>query len=604
MAKNILIVESDTGLSRAMREALSARGFSVEETTDGKGCVELVRKSRPELIVLAVDLSAGQNGYIICGKLKGDEDLRAIPVVIIGNSDGFAQHRKLKTKKADDYLAKPFDAVKIVDVVGNLVGMPEPPAQEQEVVEDESLSLSELLTEDDKGGERPAAEDLPTGEEVMTHEETVAGDPDLDMLDSVFDESTTASAPDIAVAEEPIADEIIEEELSVEEDAPDEQKTQIGRSPLAAAPPPPPPPSSPPARSHANVAEKAAASATNAAEHQELLELRSKVTELTGSLEDAKGRAEELDTKVRELESDVESKRTELEASRAGGGKTDKEVFALRDAANKKDKEILRLKNELNEKEKELIELHERENTLDQQVSESSGELARRDAQIKTLTTKSDQLSAERKKIDQALISAKEEARSSGAKLTTLQSELEQIQAKLAGSDAEIEQLRNDHGELESAKQQVDSELSELRAEHEAATAQLEQRNKEADESRSTLEATQIDLDSAKTQPQHPGCRLPPMKRPPLRKRITEMEEKDAKNEERVQQALRAHQDQRRARPEDPRDAAADRHRARVVPRGHRRDLGRRARRGVRLQAATRWASCAPAVRAWVATSR
>src|SRR5258706_14454699 len=128
MSKNILIVESDAGLSRSMREALTSKGFNVEETSDGKGCVELVRKGKPALVVLAVDLSAGQNGYIICGKLKGDEELRQIPVVIIGNPDGFAQHRKLKTKKADDSLAKPFDGSKIVEVVGTLIGLPEPPA--------------------------------------------------------------------------------------------------------------------------------------------------------------------------------------------------------------------------------------------------------------------------------------------------------------------------------------------------------------------------------------------------------------------------------------------------------------------------------------------
>ena len=40
MSKRILIVESDTGVSSAMRSALEGRGFSVEETTDGKGAVE------------------------------------------------------------------------------------------------------------------------------------------------------------------------------------------------------------------------------------------------------------------------------------------------------------------------------------------------------------------------------------------------------------------------------------------------------------------------------------------------------------------------------------------------------------------------------------
>src|SRR5262249_12283058 len=162
-------------------------------------------------------------GYIICGKLKGDEDLRPIPVVIIGNPDGFAQHRKLKTKKADDYLAKPFEGSKVVEVVGKLIGMPDPPPQAEEVVEDESLNLSELTPEDGAGHHPGVAEDLPaSSDEPPTREETVAGDPDLDMLDSVFDEEkpagSEASAPPVAeelpVEEEvvSVAEEVIEEE--------------------------------------------------------------------------------------------------------------------------------------------------------------------------------------------------------------------------------------------------------------------------------------------------------------------------------------------------------------------------------------------------------
>ena len=37
----------------------------MDETTDGKSAPELIRRKRPTCIVLAVDLDAGQNSYII-----------------------------------------------------------------------------------------------------------------------------------------------------------------------------------------------------------------------------------------------------------------------------------------------------------------------------------------------------------------------------------------------------------------------------------------------------------------------------------------------------------------------------------------------------------
>ncbi len=75
MSKSVLIVEKDLALMSSLREALKARGFEVDETTDGKGAPELIRRKKPECVVLAVDLDAGQNGYIICKKLKSDEVL-------------------------------------------------------------------------------------------------------------------------------------------------------------------------------------------------------------------------------------------------------------------------------------------------------------------------------------------------------------------------------------------------------------------------------------------------------------------------------------------------------------------------------------------------
>src|SRR5690242_5649246 len=140
MSKNILIVESDTTLSATLREALEARGFAAQETTDGKGSVERIRQERPDLVVLAVDLSAGQNGYLICGKLKKDDELKPIPIIIIGNPDGFAQHRKLKAH-ADDYVSKPVNPEELVERVGGLIGFPELPAGE---VVDDGFALGDL----------------------------------------------------------------------------------------------------------------------------------------------------------------------------------------------------------------------------------------------------------------------------------------------------------------------------------------------------------------------------------------------------------------------------------------------------------------------------
>ncbi|MFZ5468343.1 MAG: response regulator [Myxococcota bacterium] len=513
MAKNILIVESDAALSQSIRGKLEGRGFSIEETSDGKGSQELIRQKKPDLVVLAVDLSAGQNGYIICGKLKKDDELKGIPVVIIGNPDGFAKHKALKTR-ADEYVAKPVDLGILIQRIGGLIGFPEPPADEV----DDGFSLSDLVEEESTTSEVYAEEIA-----VEAEEETVASaDPELDMLDAAFDDISTESGGSVeASAEvEPAAlhEDAGEVHLSVTEEGDDASSALDGLGEDPAPPPRPVARPSPPA---------------SPADSSELRQLKAKVAELSAALDDATAQLSEQSARIRELETDLEGKAAEAEAARSSGGKHDKDYFALKEAANKKDKELLKLKSELNEKEQELLELRERETTFEQQLSESSGELARREAQLKTLTTKTEQLTAERKRFDQQLMAAKEEARSATAKLTTLQADADALQDQVRAAEAELESLRAGRDELEARANLATEEAEERRAELERAQRELEAARNEADESRTQLETTQIDLDSAKNQLTTQATAFAE-EAASMRKRVAELEEASQKNEERV----------------------------------------------------------------------
>jgi chromosome segregation ATPase/ActR/RegA family two-component response regulator len=512
MSKSVLIVEKDLALMKELREGLKNKGFEVEETTDGKGAPELIRKQKPGVVVLAVDLDAGQNGYIICKKLKSDDELKGVPVIIIGDPKGFAQHQKLKTR-AEEYVGKPLTADALGDAVGKLIGFPELAAP----AADDSFDPGSLLEED--------ASEIPLETPI---EDVGSAEADLAMVDSMFDEKPAeVEAP-------PVEEEISLSTPDLEESESDypADKTVVGFMPMA-----PPPPTTP-----ATV--KTFSSSPSLADSSEL---RSKVTELTGALEESRSRSEELEAKVRELEAELETKNTDLETARASTGKADnKEVFALREAGTKKDKEILRLKNELNAKEQEILELHEKENTIEQQLSDASGELAKKDAQLKTLQAKADQSLGDRKKIDQQLLTAKEEARSASARLQTLQGDFDQLQQRVAELDGQLEGMKASQQESESARQTAESELSEARGEIEALKSQLEERSREADEARSQMEQAQIDLDSARTQLTTQATSFAD-EISGLRQRLAEVEAESTRAEEkanRAQSRLKAYQDQ------------------------------------------------------------
>ena len=109
MQKTVLLIENDPTFAQAMSAALELRGFGVRTSPDGKEGVELARALHPDCVVLCVELP-GLSGYSWCNRLKKDDALKRIPLVITSSEatpETFEQHRKLKTR-AEDYLLKPF----------------------------------------------------------------------------------------------------------------------------------------------------------------------------------------------------------------------------------------------------------------------------------------------------------------------------------------------------------------------------------------------------------------------------------------------------------------------------------------------------------------
>jgi CheY-like chemotaxis protein len=186
MSKTVLLIESDLAFARDMSAALESRGFGVRTSSDGKEGVELARALRPDCVVLCVELP-GLSGYSWCNRLKKDEALKQIPLVITSSEatpETFEQHRKLKTR-AEDYLIKPFPPATLVDRIVGLVGMPDsaPPADE------------EMITLADVELDGPVEEDA-----------------DLKMLDDAFDsisrggggDEPSTRAPGSPVSEPPL----------------------------------------------------------------------------------------------------------------------------------------------------------------------------------------------------------------------------------------------------------------------------------------------------------------------------------------------------------------------------------------------------------------
>jgi PAS domain S-box-containing protein len=104
----ILIVDDDPGILWAQRNLLSMAGHTVIEAVTGSDVLEMVRKHRPDLVLLDVVLPE-LNGLEICWQIKTDPDLKDTLVVLCSGlqTESDEQVEGLEMG-ADGYIARPI----------------------------------------------------------------------------------------------------------------------------------------------------------------------------------------------------------------------------------------------------------------------------------------------------------------------------------------------------------------------------------------------------------------------------------------------------------------------------------------------------------------
>jgi two-component system, OmpR family, KDP operon response regulator KdpE len=100
----ILIVDDEPQIRRVMRTTLSSNGYAVLEAKTGEEALEIIRKERPELVLLDVNMP-GMSGLEVCREIRDQSDV-AIIMLTVRNTE----HDKVLALDAgaDDYVVKPF----------------------------------------------------------------------------------------------------------------------------------------------------------------------------------------------------------------------------------------------------------------------------------------------------------------------------------------------------------------------------------------------------------------------------------------------------------------------------------------------------------------
>ncbi len=114
--KIILVVEDSATTRKVIAITLTRNGYRVIEAGDGLEALSKISEERPDLIMLDVILPK-MDGYKILSIIKGNEEFKDIPVIMLTSKDGFINKMKGKMAGSSAYLTKPFDPEKMIQEI-------------------------------------------------------------------------------------------------------------------------------------------------------------------------------------------------------------------------------------------------------------------------------------------------------------------------------------------------------------------------------------------------------------------------------------------------------------------------------------------------------
>jgi two-component system response regulator VicR len=105
---NILIVEDDSDLQKILKLNLAHEGFEVSQAFNGVECFEVIRQTRPDLILLDL-MMPEMDGFEVCKRLKSMSSTFDIPVIVLTVQEELKTKLRCFAFKADDYVVKPYE---------------------------------------------------------------------------------------------------------------------------------------------------------------------------------------------------------------------------------------------------------------------------------------------------------------------------------------------------------------------------------------------------------------------------------------------------------------------------------------------------------------
>ncbi len=114
----ILVIEDEIFIRENLIELLEIEGFEAQGAENGVEGVQLVQQEPPDLILCDV-MMPELDGYGVLEALRQDPATAEIPFMFLTASADRSNIQKIRELGIHDYILKPFNVDKFLDVISN-----------------------------------------------------------------------------------------------------------------------------------------------------------------------------------------------------------------------------------------------------------------------------------------------------------------------------------------------------------------------------------------------------------------------------------------------------------------------------------------------------
>ena len=119
----IVVVDDEESVVNLLKSALEEEGFTVHTAMDGKKALQAIKKVKPDLVLLDVQMVGHNDGFEVLSELKKNSKTASIPIVMLTGRTAPVDIEKGIRDYADKYFTKPFQVRGLIEEVKKTIAL-------------------------------------------------------------------------------------------------------------------------------------------------------------------------------------------------------------------------------------------------------------------------------------------------------------------------------------------------------------------------------------------------------------------------------------------------------------------------------------------------